>query len=118
MTTPSPEPLAPSPRIDGRSRLAALAVTIASGVIVLTCGTRHEEAPPPATPPVALASASPDPEASAIPTTTAAAAPPLEAPIATAPASAEPAPTPAPGGTLPRTGGPELDNFYAALREL
>lgn len=118
MTTPSPEPLAPSPRIDGRSRLAALAVTIASGVIVLTCGTRHEQAPPPATPPVALASASPDPEASAIPTTTAAAAPPLEAPIATAPASAEPAPTPAPGGTLPRTGGHELDNFYAALREL
>lgn len=114
MTTPSPEPSAPSPRIDGKSRLAALAVTIGSGIIVLTCGTRHEQAPPPATP----AALAPAPEASALPISTAAAAPPLEAPIAaaTAPASAEPAPEP--GGVLPRTSGRELDNFYAALREL
>jgi lysophospholipase L1-like esterase len=110
LTTPSPEPPASAPRIDGRNRLAALAVTIGSGIIVLTCGTAHEQAPPPATPPV-LASAA---EESPLPTSTAAAAPPLEAPIPTA--SADPAP--APTGPAQRTGGHELDNFYGALREL
>ncbi len=112
MTTPSPEPSAPSPRIDRSNRLAALAVTIGSGIIVLTCGTTHEQAPPPATPP-GIASAA---EESALPASTADAAPPLEAPIATA--SAEPAPAPVPAGPASRTGGHELDNFYASLREL
>lgn len=85
-------------------------MTIGSGIIVLTCGTTHEQAPPPQAPP-ALASAA---EEIALPTGAANAAPPLEAPIPTA--SAEP--TPAPAVPAARTGGHELDNFYAALREL
>ena len=117
MTIPSPEVPAPAARSDARSRLAALAVTITSAVVVLTCGTAHEQAPPPASPttpsPAELAST---PVLDALPTTSAAAAPPLEIPPATAMASAEP--VPGPTGPLARTTGRELDNFYAALREL
>jgi lysophospholipase L1-like esterase len=113
VTTPSPEPPSPERKGDGRSRLAALAVTITSAVIVLTCGTAREQAPLPAAPPAPPEIASSEPP---IPITTAAAAPPLEAPTATAAAAAEPAP--ALSGTLARTTGHELDNFYAALRDL
>jgi lysophospholipase L1-like esterase len=91
-------------------------VTITSAVIVLTCGTTREQAPPPVVPsaPAAIeSSAGADP--SAIPATTAAAAPPLEVPTATASASAAPV---APSGPVARTTGHELDNFHAALREL
>lgn len=98
-----------------RNRLAAIAVTITSAIVVLTCGTAHEQAPAPAAPttPPPIDST---PTVGAVPTTTAAAAPPLEIPTTTAMASAEPAP--APPGPLARTTGRELDNFYAALREL
>jgi lysophospholipase L1-like esterase len=116
LTIPSPDPPpAPAAKNDARGRIAALAVTILSGIIVLTCGTTHEQAPPPAaptTPPPVDSESAPV----AVPTTTAAAAPPLEIPTATAAASADPAPAPA--GPLARTTGRELDNFYAALREL
>ena len=117
MTIPSPEPPAPAARGDARSRLAALAVTITSAIVVLTCGTPHEQAPPPATP------SAPSPSAPiaveipvAIPSTSAAAAPPLEVPAATAMASPEPAAVL--GGSLTRPPGHDLDNFHAALREL
>lgn len=88
-----------------------MVVTLASAVVVLTCGTAHEQAPPPATPIAPIAPASP-PEPSVNPIPTSAAAPPLEVP--TAAASTEPAP----GGPVPRTPGHELDSFYAALRDL
>jgi lysophospholipase L1-like esterase len=115
LTIPSPERPAPAATSDSRGRFAAIAVTITSAIVVLTCGTSHEQAPAPAAPSAPIASS---PVAEAIPSTTSSAAPPLEIPAATATAiaSAEPAPT-APG-PLVRTTGRELDNFYAALREL
>jgi lysophospholipase L1-like esterase len=116
LTTPSPEPTAPVAKGDARGRFAALAVTIASAIIVLTCGTAHEQAPAPAVPsapPIALGSAE---IPVAIPTTSAAAAPPLEVPTAAAIASNDAGAADA--GPLARTPGHELDRFYAALREL
>ena len=116
MTTPSREPGAEAPKSDApktQSRLVAVLVTLASAVVVLTCSTAHEQAPPPAVPPAPPAVAS-CPEPSATPVTTSAAAPPLEVPAEAA--SAEPAPAPA--GPILRTPGHELDSFYAALREL
>lgn len=122
MTIRSPEPPTSAPKSDGKSRIAALVVTIASAIIVVTCGTAREAAPP-ATPPAPSAPPSPasasdasTPDPAAIPSSTSAAAPPLEVPTAAAAASAEAAP--ALKGPLPRTTGHELDNFYAALREL
>ena len=117
MTTPSREPPAGAPKSDApkpQGRLAAVAVTITSAVVVLTCGTAREQAPPPATPLAASVSSALTPEPSASPSTTSVAAPPLEVP--TAAASAAPAPQ-LQGPTL-RTAGHELDNFHAALRDL
>lgn len=117
MTIPSREPpagasknAAPKPQ----SRLAAVLVTLASAVVVVTCGTAREQAPPPATPPAPSASIALMSELSAIPITTSVAAPPLEVPIAAT--SAEPAPELQ--IAIPRKPGQELDNFYAALRDL
>jgi lysophospholipase L1-like esterase len=123
LTTPSREPPAGAPKNNApkpQSRLAAVAVTIASAVVVVTCGTAREQAPPPVTPP-ALTSSAPSalmPEPSAIPSTTSVAAPPLEVPAAAASAEPVPAPQPQLQGPLPRTPGHELDNFHAALRDL
>ena len=117
MTIPSPEPAAPTAGSERRGRLAAVAVTLTSAIVVLTCGTAHEQAPAPAAPttPAPIESAAAPVE---LPTTsaTAAAAPPLECPTATTIPSAEPAP--AAPGPLVRATGRELDNFYAALRDL
>jgi lysophospholipase L1-like esterase len=116
LTIPSPEPPAPATDSSGaRGRIAALAVTITSAIIVLTCGTAHEQAPAPAAPttPAPIESS---PAPAATPSTTSSAAPPLQIPTTTAAASAEAAP--AAPGPLARSAGHELDNFYAGLRGL
>jgi len=86
-----------------QSGVIALVITLASAAIVVTCGASRQE---PAQSPVA---ATPPPTASSAPPLVSAAAP-------------EPTDIPAvetsPAGPLPRTPGHELDNFFAALREL
>jgi lysophospholipase L1-like esterase len=80
----------------------AVAVTLGSALIVVTCSTTRDRVPPPATPS------------------------PLDALLSAAAASAESAappilgamPAPPVPGPLPRTPGHELDNFYAALHGL
>lgn len=94
----------------------ALGVTLCSALIVLTCGTRREAAPPPAapaldTPVQSAAVASAESQAPPLPTATAA-EPSASAPaVATADASAPPLP-------VPGSPGHELDRFYAGLRAL
>lgn len=117
MTTPSPEPPAGAPKgaaSSPQSRLAAVVVTLASAVVVLTCGTAREQLPPPATPPAPSALASSSAEAREPTGPSSDAAPPLEVPAEVA--SAEPVAEPS--GPVVRTAGHELDNFYAALRDL
>lgn len=89
----------------------AVAITVASALIVVTCNVGRDRTPPPAPPIVSpldtLAAA-------------ASAAPPIELPTALPSAAAPPAPS-ASASALPagaRPPGHELDRFYAALRGL
>jgi lysophospholipase L1-like esterase len=117
--TRSPEPRRlrdwPPPDDGPRRRLgntaAAAVVTVGSALVVATCSTAHDRAPPPATP------APLDALVSAAAASAESAAPPIPTAMP-APPPAEPAPAPAAAGPLPRTVGHELDNFYAALRAL
>jgi lysophospholipase L1-like esterase len=94
-------------------------VTLASALIVLTCGTRREPAPPPAAPlapppadTLAQGAAQASAESQAPPLPTAVPMPPPADLPATASASASAPPED------PRRPGHELDRFFAALHEL
>lgn len=120
-TIRSPERDEEGARKSGRSRLSALAVTLASAVIVITCSTSHEHAAPPATPalPVVeegspgkppVSSSMAAPELSSAPSVLASELPPEAV-------DAEPSPS-ADAGAAPSRAGHELDRFHAGLREL
>ncbi|MFO0762420.1 MAG: GDSL-type esterase/lipase family protein [Byssovorax sp.] len=107
------------------SRLLALALTLGSAVIVVTCGTGSEQAPPPAVPAPAVSTSASASTASApadsAPASSAASADPSTAPGAPPPstlAAAESASAPPLDALPPRGEGHELDRFYAALRGL
>src|SRR5262249_6028836 len=98
-----------------RSRLVALAVTFASGIIVVTCNTGREHALPPPASPAPL----PPMEPTALATTPA--SPESAAPIAAASPDApldDPGPRAAAEPQAPSGPGRELARFYAALRSL